>query len=140
MRIRRGKLVAVLAGVVVVVLLTMVAALFWKDAYCHLFLDPRLVGRWTGHVEGYPPSEHVIEFDRLANVEVVSKADPNSQLVSFRFVRDVAGTYSVDGSSLSIVWSDGKELQKMDYRTTGDSLVLMWSSNFEITYQRAKDE
>ncbi len=42
MRKPKGKLVALLAGAVVVVLV----AVSWKDLYCHLFLDPRLVGRW----------------------------------------------------------------------------------------------
>ncbi len=43
MRKPKGKLVALLAGAVVVVLVT-VALTFWKDVYCHLFLDPKLGG------------------------------------------------------------------------------------------------
>ncbi len=39
---QKGKPVALLAGAVVVVLV----AMFWKDIYCRLYLDPRLVGRW----------------------------------------------------------------------------------------------
>ena len=137
MRIRRGKLVAVLAGVVVVVLLTMVAALFWKDAYCHLFLDPRLVGRWRGSVSSSIPSEHEIEFDKLGHVSVVSMEHPRP---TFRLVSDKTGTYGVDGKSLAIVWSDGTEPPKVDYQIAGASLMLGWSSNSEITYQRARDE
>ncbi len=46
MRKPKGKLVALLAGAVGVVLVA-VTAMFWKDVYCHLYLDPRLVGRWS---------------------------------------------------------------------------------------------
>ncbi len=42
MRKPKGKRVALLAGTVVVVLVA-VTAMFWKDLYCHLFLDPQLV-------------------------------------------------------------------------------------------------
>ncbi len=45
MRKPKGKLVALLAGAVVVVLVA-VGAMFWKEIYCHLYLDPQLVGRW----------------------------------------------------------------------------------------------
>ena len=45
MRKPKGKLVALLATAMGVVLVA-VGAMFWKDVYCHLLLDPRLVGRW----------------------------------------------------------------------------------------------
>ena len=41
MRKPKGRLVALLAGAVVVVLL----AMLWGDIYCHLFLDPQW---WDG--------------------------------------------------------------------------------------------
>ncbi len=42
MRKPKGKLVALLAGAGVVVLMV-VGVWFWRDFYCHLFLDHRLV-------------------------------------------------------------------------------------------------
>ena len=45
MRKPRRKLLTLLVGSAAVVLVA-VAAFAWKDIYCHLFLDPRLVGRW----------------------------------------------------------------------------------------------
>ncbi len=65
MRKPKGKLVALLAGAVVVVLVV-VTATFWKDVYCHLFLDPRLVGRWRRDSKPM-----VLQFDRIGNVRAV---------------------------------------------------------------------
>ena len=82
MRKPKGKLVALLAGAVAVPLLTL-AVLFWKDVYCHLFLDPRLVGRWEC-TELFEPGEF-LEFDRIGNT-------------TFGFL---TGSYSAEGSELT---------------------------------------
>ncbi len=61
MRKPKGKLVALLAGAVVVVLV----AMSWRDIYCQLFLDPRLVGRWE------MTFRRSVEFDRVGNLRGV---------------------------------------------------------------------
>ncbi len=82
MRKPKGKLVALLAGAVVVVLVA-VTVMFWKDVYCHLFLDPRLVGRWK-----HDSDDFVNEFDRVGN------------LLWTAHERIAACTYRVDGDVL----------------------------------------
>ncbi len=62
MRKPKGKLFALLTGAVVVVLVA-VGAMFWKDVYCHLFLDPRLVGQWTSDSDDV----RLVEFDKVGN-------------------------------------------------------------------------
>ncbi len=39
------KLLAVTLGAVAVGVVVTLGLGFWRDVYCHLFLDPRLVGR-----------------------------------------------------------------------------------------------
>ncbi len=102
MRKPKGKLVALLAGAVAVPLLTL-AVLFWKDVYCHLFLDPRLVGKWK--LEG---GEQYLAFDRLGNVVSENKAKGTVIVNSTPRLRgETLGIYSIDGNSLTIdVWGE----------------------------------
>ncbi len=74
MRKPKGKLVALLAGAVVVVLVA-VGATFWKDVYCHVFLDPRLVGRWE-RTDPIEPSVF-LEFDKVGNAWGNRTASPS---------------------------------------------------------------
>ncbi len=76
MRNPKGKLVALLAGAVAVPLLTL-AAVFWKDVYCHLFLDPRLAGQWTSQAREV---RIVIKFDRIGNMRTNLVAPPEIRL------------------------------------------------------------
>ena len=77
MRKPKGKLVALLAGAVAVVLVA-VGVMFWKDVYCHLFLDPRLVGRWESISSGRPPDwfEASTSFVELPNPHVDGSIHP----------------------------------------------------------------
>ncbi len=76
MRKPKGKLVALLAGAVVVVLVAVVA-MFWKDVCCHLFLDPRLAGQWTSQAREV---RIVIKFDRIGNMRTNLVAPPEIRL------------------------------------------------------------
>ncbi len=130
MRKPKGKLVALLAGAVVVVLL----AMLWGDIYCHLFLDPRLVGRWE-RTAPIAPSVF-LEFDKVGNMKLEKE---------WR----VRGRYRVDGKRLTL-FSDGKPVWEdhfvvaltvdLDsYRIVGDTLTLLDSPGPE-TYRRVPDD
>ncbi len=142
MRKPKGKLVALLAGAVVVVLVA-VGAMFWKDVYCHLFLDPRLVGRWKSTAPLEEP--FFMEFDRLGNVE---GHQGSVEVVQGSKMR---GRYSADGNELSyffegkafiadgIEWEIGRVV--VPYRLTGGNLLTLFgSSGSELTYRRVPDD
>ncbi len=107
MRKPKGKLVALLAGAVVVVLVA-VGAWFWRDFYCHLFLDHRLVGRWNSEAHLFK----FVTFDKVGNVQSES------------LKQTTTGTYLVAGDSLIITWPDEAEPNEMTYRVAGDSLTI----------------
>ncbi len=136
MRKPKGKLVALLAGAVVVVLVA-VTATFWKDVYCHLFLDPRLVGRWEGQVSGslstfdVRHTGYVINFDKVGNTRSTKESWTTSR------ASISVGTYRIDGNSLTIVWPHG--VWSNVYRVEGDTLTLLDSSGPE-TYRRVPDD
>ncbi len=143
MRKPKGKLVALLAGAVVVVLVA-VGVMFWKDVYCHLFLDPRLVGRWR--IQQPPPyyKPHyavgsIIKFDRVGNVRLTKIV---IRLIPPRGTEPESdanvGTYRTDGNSFDIVlphlaWS-------AVYRVKGDTLTLLGSPGRDTTYHRVPDD
>ncbi len=122
MRKPQGKLVALLAGAVVVVLVA-VGAMFWKDIYCHLFLDPKLVGRWQGDGNDV----RLVEFDKIGN------ASGTNELGEIW----ISGTYRIDGSTLIIDWSNIEELARLSYRIEGDSATFDSPAN---TYHRVPDD
>ncbi len=134
MRKPKGKLVALLAGAVVVPLLTL-AVLFWKDVYCHLYLDPRLVGRWE-RAPVAPPL--FLEFDRVGNMEF--QQDQESR---------VRGRYRVDGKELTLfsdgkpVWEDHFVVLMVDvdsYRIVGDTWTFDSPRVARGTYRRVPDD
>ncbi len=138
MRTPKGKLVALLAGAVVLVLVS-VGGIFWKDVYCHLFLDSRLVGRWKGLISESSRlwalhTVYVIEFDKIGNVRSVATlwatATPRSTVS--------VGTYSIDGNSLDIAWPRG--VWSKVYRIEEDTLTLFGSSGSEQIYRRVPDD
>ena len=99
-----GRSLALLAGAVVVVLVA-VTAMFWKDIYCHLFLDPRLVGRWRRDSKPM-----VLQFDRIGNVRAVE-----GELHT--------GTYRIDGTTLIFVWPEEENPNETTYEV-GDTLSI----------------
>lgn len=103
MRKPRGKLVALLAGTVVAVLVVL-TAMFWKDIYCRLFLDPRLVGRWKS-------DNMVIQFDRIGNVRVTGLDTPRT------------GTYSIDGDTLIVAFPEEENPNELTSEA-GDALSI----------------
>ncbi len=106
MRKPKGKLVALLAGAVVVALLAVVA-MFWKDVYCHLYLDPRLVGRWRRDSKPM-----VLQFDRIGNVRLVE-----GELHT--------ATYRIDGTTLIFVWPEEEDPdEKKTTYEVGDTLSI----------------
>ena len=122
MRKPKGKLVALLAGAVVVVLVA-VGAMFWKDVYCHLFLDPRLVGRWTSDSDDV----RAVEFGKVGSATGI---DALGEIW-------IRGTYRIDGSTLIIDWSNIEELARLSYRIEGDSATFDSPAN---TYRRVPDD
>ncbi len=125
MRKPKGKLVALLAGAVVVVLLA-VGAMFWKDLYCHLFLDPRLVGRWES--DGGDSKPMMIQFDRIGNVRAVE-----GELHT--------GTYRIDGTTLILAFPEQENPNEMAYEV-GDTLSLErdGEDGYRITFRRVPDD
>ena len=119
----KGKLVALLAGAVVVVLV----AVSWKNIYCHLFLDPQLVGRWRREVPG-DRGGHAIEFDRIGN---------------FQNDRGARSRYRIDGKALVIMPEGDDEASRSvkfyAYRVKGVSLALASSDGVEM-FRRIPDE
>ncbi len=142
MRKPKGKLVALLAGTVVVALVA-VGAIFWKDVYCHLFLDARLEGRWKGLISESTRlfafhSEYVIEFDNIGNVRseetlwaTASRHNDPRRTVSL-------GTYSIDGNRLDIAWPHG--VWSKVYRIEEDTLTLLGSSGTDTIFRRIPDD
>ncbi len=130
MRKPTGKLVALLAGAVVVVLVA-VGVMFRKDVYCHLFLDPELVGRWTSQVHG---AGIEIKFDRLGNMRT------NVVLLPIGMLGDVKkptyATYRIDGASL-IVTSPERGKKVRIYSIEGDSLTF---GSPDESYRRVPDD
>ncbi len=116
MRQSKGKLVALLAGAVVVVL---VAVLIWKDVYCHLFLDPELVGRWKRD-----SGDIVNEFDRVGIWQVTERD------------RKASGTYRVDGDVLIMEFDRVAVGGTVAYRIEGDILTF----DMHQTYRRVPDD
>ncbi len=130
MRKPKGKLVALLAGAVVVVLV----AVSWEDVYCHLFLDPRLVGRWE-RTDPIAPSVF-LEFDKVGNMKLEKE---------WR----VRGRYRVDGKELTLfsdgkpVWEDHFVVLMVDvdsYRIVGDTLTFDSPRVARGTYRRVPDD
>ncbi len=118
MRKPKGKLVALLAGAVVVVLVAVVAT-FWKDVYCHLFLDPKLVGRWRRDSEPM-----VLQFDRIGNVRLVE-----GELHT--------GTYRIDGTTLIFVWPEEEDPDEHELTyEVGDTLSIEMGEVGEVDYAR----
>ena len=128
MRKPKGKLVALLAGAVVVVLV----AVSWRDTYCHLFLDPRLVGRWA-----CVDRVLLLEFDRVGNVaSVILIGDLEDR---------VSGIYSIDGNSLTMAWTNGDLPDVYRYRIDRNLLRLYDESSrlhhtYCQTYRRVSDD
>ncbi len=118
MRKPKGNLVALLAGAVVVVLV----AVSWRDIYCHLFLDPRLVGRWKGG-----GIDTLLEFDRVGNVSGVDA------------LNRATGTYRIDGSTIILDWSHLEGVTHLPYRIEGDSLMTDLPG-FPKTFRRVPDD
>lgn len=141
MRKPKGKLVALLAGAVVVVLVV-VTATFWKDVYCHLFLDPRLVGRWR--IQQPPPYYKpnyavgsIIKFDRVGNVRLTKIV---IRLIPPRGTEPESdanvGTYRTDGNSIDIAWP---RVWSVVYRVEGDTLTL-GPPGHDTIYRRVPDD
>ncbi len=112
----KGKLVALLAGAVVVVLVAVVA-MFSKDIYCHLYLDPRLVGRWEFVAHG---DEHgFIEFEKLGSAHLKTTDGRGS---------DMTGSYRIEESSILVSWIGGdREVSAktvVTYRIDRDVLIV----------------
>ena len=138
MRKPKGKLVALLAGAVVVVLV----AVSWRDIYCHLFLDPELVGRW----KSYRDENLFLRFDRIGRVQVTSGAQreriktdmyyPPAYLFDATFL----GTYGIHGNTtLWIRDSRSAEVTSSAYRLIGpDSLAL--GPHFFDAFRRVPDD
>ena len=143
MRNPKGKLVALLAGAVVVVLVA-VGAMFWKDAYCRLFLDPRLVGRWSHTVHPSSPSERrslhtfqiMFKFDRVGNVRSTTTSRATSPPTEPESEVSV-GTYRIDRNSFTILWPN--HVWSHVYRVQGDTLTLLGPSGIE-TCRRLPDD
>ncbi len=134
MRKPKGKLVALLAGAVVVVLVA-VAAMFWKDLYCQLFLDPRLVGRWS-QTPG-DDNRIVISFDRLGDYRHWVRRPPEMRPA----FRDIAteGNYRIDGDSIVVT---AREIGKtvLTYRIDGDTLTFNPPGSAQSIYHRVPDD
>ncbi len=130
MRKPKGKLVALLAGAVVVVLVA-VGAMFWKDIYCHLFLDPRLVGRWES--DGGDSKSMMLQFDRIGNVRAVG-GEPHT------------GTYRIDGTTLILAFPEAEIPNEMAWAyEVGDTLSIEVGEVGEvdrarITFHRVPDD
>ncbi len=127
MRKPKGKLVALLAGAVVVVLVA-VTGMFWKDVYCHLYLDPRLVGRWRRDSKPM-----VLQFDRIGNVRAVEGE-----------LHTGTGTYRIDGTTLILAFPEEENPNEMAYEV-GDTLSIEVGEVGEldharITLHRAPDD
>ncbi len=144
MRNPKGKLVALLAGAVAVLLLTL-AVLFWKDIYCHALLDPRLVGQWKGqfsYLSSQPPTSYafqdVMTFDRVGNVRSTTSSWATSPPSTRPEGIVSLGTYRIDGNSLSIVWPH--RVWSAVYRVEEDTLTLPGSSGRDTTYRRVPDD
>ena len=94
MRKPKGKLIALLAGVMALGVLGMVGMVYWKDIYCHLFLDPRLVGKWAGEVttdvEELLCIRGTYEFDQVGNIHATLDTGD-----------EWAGRYRIEGNSLT---------------------------------------
>ena len=131
MRKPKGKLVALLATAMGVVLVA-VGAMFWKDVYCHLLLDPRLVGRWE-----LEDRELYLAFDRVGNV--VSKDKSILGMMGASRLSEIPATYSIDGNSLIIAWWYGS-LDSYEYRIEGDSLRLDEEAGPALIYHRVPDD
>ncbi len=126
MRKPKGKLVALLAGAVAVVLV----AMLWGDIYCYLFLDRRLMGQWAR--ESYVRDEPTfLEFDRIGNVVVVCLFLPHKGPPTEK--REVH-TYRIDKGSLLL--SDDAE---WGYEVEGDTLTLARAGG-PLVYQRLSDD
>ena len=133
MRKPKGKLVALLAGAVAGPLLTL-AALYWKDAYCRLFLDPRLVGRWTSRTG----ARFVIKFDRVGNMrtDLVLPSEIRREVQEFKVATHA--TYRIDGDSIIVTSPENGE-QVMTYRIERDSLTVGAGSHHS-TFRRVPDD
>ena len=134
MRKPRGKLVALLAGAVAIPLLTL-AVLFWKDVYCHLFLDPELVGRWKS--EAHPVPDVVLpgpelKFDKVGNVWSTAFKPFGTRPEFYLDIRE--GTYRIDGDSLIGTLQENGETT---YRIEEDTLTF---GSSDITYRRVPDD
>ena len=90
--------------------------------YCHLFLDPELVGRWRRDREDLS-----VEFDGVGNARLTSGTDPASR-----------GTYRINGESIIVIWSDTSR-QEATYGIEGDSLTFEWPE-FSETFLRVPDD
>ncbi len=104
-------------------ILTIRAVLIWKDVYCHLFLDPRLVGQWTSDSDDV----RLVQFDKVGNATGINE-------LGEIWIR---GTYRIDGSTLIIDWSNIEKMARLSYRIEGDSATFDSPAN---TYRRVPDD
>ena len=156
----RKNVVALLLGVVALTVVVLLAAR-WKDVYCLVFLDPKLVGRW----ETSPSEPFGLEFDRVGKVftgtlqmtsgwwdicedggpealmtsgwwDIWEDGGPEAQIEAFRDGLPV-GTYRVDEGSLVIVPSGGpsQEEFRTAHRVEENSLTVGTGNN-KTTYRR----
>ncbi len=140
MRKPKGKLVALLAGAVVVVLVA-VTAMFWKDVYCHVFLDPELVGRWSETRAVRDIGGLELKFDKVGNVWSTAFKPFGTRPEFYLDIRE--GTYRIDGDSLIGTLRENGETT---YRIEEDTLTVLDSSGPETfrrgpqTYHRVPDD
>ncbi len=112
MRKPKGKLVALLAGAVVVVLVVV----SWQDIYCHLFLHPELVGRWRSDKD----HDLFLQFDRIGRLQMTWASEQ----------MNVTETYSIHGSTFGCL------SHEVPYRITRGNILTFPSGE---TYRRVPD-
>ena len=113
-----------------------VDVLFWKDVYCHLFLDPRLVGgQWHSLVHRHGPGL-VIMFDRLGNMTRGLVPSPEADGGA---TYAIYATYRIDGDSLIVTSPEDGE-HAWTYTMVGDTLTLDSPGASESTYRRVPDD
>ena len=134
MRKPKGKLVALLAVAVAMPLLTL-AVLFWKDVYCHVFLDPQLVGRWSEARAVPDVGWRELKFDKVGNL-LTTTFSPSQARPGLYSQRVQECTYRIDGDSMILTRENGESGQAI-YRIEGDTLT---SGSSDITYRRVPDD
>ena len=112
------KLLAFTLGAVAVGVMVTVGMVFWKDIYCQIFLDPRLVGKWKGpnirYLHGGPTPSFInggwrnqisgnenLEFDQAGNIRWTWINDYTFEGGSYNMGNIFEGSYCINGDSIS---------------------------------------